>query len=154
VTEYRFMKANQGWYTVRKMAGVFGVSSNAYYRWAKHGVSGRRKDADAELVRLIREIMIQHHFRYGSPRVREVLHRDYGRRVSRKKVACLTGRLWAGRCAPTWRRSIRRYLRWKWRLPTGRLRRACCSIRTGESSIVRNLFGTGLRNFALQSVRV
>ncbi|MDR1177147.1 MAG: IS3 family transposase [Treponema sp.] len=41
------------------------------------------------MVRLIREIVEQHHYRYGSPQVREVLRRDYGRWVNRKKVACL-----------------------------------------------------------------
>jgi transposase InsO family protein len=32
---------------------------------------------------------MRHHFRYGSPRVRETLRQDYGKRVSRKKVAAL-----------------------------------------------------------------
>jgi transposase InsO family protein len=68
---------------------IFGVSCSAYYQWAKKGVSGGRKKADAELVDLIRRRQEQHHYRYGSPRVRETLRRDYGRRVSRKKVARL-----------------------------------------------------------------
>jgi transposase InsO family protein len=83
------MRANRERYTVREMAGFLGVSSSAYYRWAKYGVSGNRKEADAELVRLIREIMIRHHSRYGSPRVREELRHDHGKRVSRKKAARL-----------------------------------------------------------------
>jgi transposase InsO family protein len=86
---YRFMRENHGQYTVREMAGIFGVSCSAYYKWAKQqGVSSRREE-DAELVRLIREIVEQHHYRYGSPRVRETLMRDYGKLVSRKKVARL-----------------------------------------------------------------
>jgi ribosome-binding protein aMBF1 (putative translation factor) len=86
----RFMRENQGQYTVREMAGLFGVSCSACYQWAKQqGVSSRREEEDAELARLIREIVEQHHYRYGSPRVRETLRRDYGKRVSRKKVARL-----------------------------------------------------------------
>jgi transposase InsO family protein len=84
---YRFMQANQGRYAVREMTGLFGVSSGAYYQWAKHGVSERRNLQDAQLIRLIREIQRKHHNRYGSLRVREVLRKDYGERVSRKKVA-------------------------------------------------------------------
>jgi transposase InsO family protein len=71
------------------MAGLFGVSCSAYYRWAKYGVSERRDKIDAELVDLIRQIQERHHYRYGSPRVWETLRRDYGKRVSRKKVARL-----------------------------------------------------------------
>jgi transposase InsO family protein len=86
---YHFMKENRGRYPIREMAGLFGVSGGAYYRWAKQGVSERRSKADAELTGLIREIVVNHHRRYGSPRVREALRRDYGKRVSRKKVARL-----------------------------------------------------------------
>jgi transposase InsO family protein len=71
------------------MAKVFGVSSSAYYRWAQQGVSAKRSKRDAELLELIREIARQHHFRYGSPRVRETLRQDYGKPVSLKKVAQL-----------------------------------------------------------------
>jgi len=83
------MKANQDRYSITKMAGLFGVSRSAYYRWARNGVSQRRKEGDAELVRLIREIVIRHSRRYGSPRVRRELRDAYGKRVSRKKVALL-----------------------------------------------------------------
>ena len=89
MTAYRFMQANKGRYTVREMAGMFGVSSGAYYRWAKHGLSDKRAKADAELIRLIRQIVARHRRRYGSPRVREELRRVYGKRVSLKKVARL-----------------------------------------------------------------
>jgi transposase len=86
---YRFMQGNRGQYTIREMAAVFGVSCSAYYKWAQKGASSRRAEEDGELVRLIREIVEQHHYRYGSPRVWEALRRDYGKRVSRKKVARL-----------------------------------------------------------------
>jgi transposase InsO family protein len=83
------MRTNRERYTVREMAGLFGVSNSAYYRWAKYGVSENRKEADAELVDLIRRIQQRHHYRYGSPRVREELRNRYGKRVSRKKTARL-----------------------------------------------------------------
>ena len=54
VTAYKFIQANLGTWTVMEMAALFGVSANAYYRWAKHGVSLRRRDDDARLLELIR----------------------------------------------------------------------------------------------------
>jgi transposase InsO family protein len=86
---YRFMKANKGRYAIREMAGLLGVSSGAYYKWRKNGVSERRDKRDAGLLRLIREIQRRHHNRYGNPRVRKALRKDYGKRVSRKKAAAL-----------------------------------------------------------------
>lgn len=82
---YQFMKANKGRYAVKEMAGLLGISRNAYYQWARNGVSRRNKAADAELVRLIREIAARHHRRYGSPRIRRELREAYGKRVSLKK---------------------------------------------------------------------
>jgi transposase InsO family protein len=70
------------------MAGLLGVKTAAYYKWAKNGVSDRQRAIDICLIRLIREIALQHHYRYGSPRIREELRRR-GRRVSLKKVARL-----------------------------------------------------------------
>jgi transposase InsO family protein len=86
---YQFMKANQNRYAVKEMAKIFGVSRSAYYRWARNGALQRRKADDAELVRLILEIVANHHRRYGSPRVRRELRDTYGKRVSLKKVARL-----------------------------------------------------------------
>ncbi|MDR2579325.1 MAG: IS3 family transposase [Chitinispirillales bacterium] len=83
------MKENMDRYTIRKMAELLGVSRNAYYRWMRHGVSDRRERADAQVVRMIREIVTTHSRRYGSPRVREELRRTYGERVSLKRVARL-----------------------------------------------------------------
>jgi transposase-like protein len=77
---YRFINEHRDEYTIREMAGVFGVSSGAYYKWVKKE-SGERKEGDAEPVDLIRRIQEQHHYRYGSPRVREALRRDYGKRI-------------------------------------------------------------------------
>jgi putative transposase len=86
---YQFMQANKGRYTVKEMTGLLGVSRNAYYQWARKGVSLRRKEADAELVRLIRQIQARHQRRYGSPRIQRELRYAYGKRVSVKKVARL-----------------------------------------------------------------
>jgi transposase InsO family protein len=81
------MSEHRDEYTIREMAGVLGVSSSAYYKWAKKGEAGVRKEGDGELADLIVRIQEQHHYRYGSPRVREALRRDYGKRASGKKVA-------------------------------------------------------------------
>jgi transposase InsO family protein len=86
---YQFMEANKNRYAVKEMAWLFGVSRGAYYRWVQNGVSQRRRKADAELLRLIRDITAKHHRRYGSPRVRRELRDVYGKRVSLKKVARL-----------------------------------------------------------------
>ena len=86
---YRFLKANRGRYTIKEMAELLGVSRSAYYKWAKRETSPRRKEADAELLRLIRQIVDKHHRRYGSPRVRQELRNVYSIRVSLKKVARL-----------------------------------------------------------------
>jgi hypothetical protein len=58
---YLFMQTHQKQYTVREMAALFGVSCSAYYKWATYGVSERRKEADAELADLIRQIQAKHH---------------------------------------------------------------------------------------------
>jgi transposase InsO family protein len=44
----------------------------------------------AELLRLIRELVVRHYRRYGSPRVRAELRLRYDKRVSLKKAARLT----------------------------------------------------------------
>jgi transposase len=37
---YRFMSEHRDEYAVREMAGIFGVSRGAWYRWAKKGGAG------------------------------------------------------------------------------------------------------------------
>ena len=86
---YRFIQANRGQYTIKEMTGLLGFSRSAYYQWASGKKTNRRGEADAELIRLIWEIVTRHHRRYGSPRVRQELRRVYGKRVSLKKVARL-----------------------------------------------------------------
>ena len=60
---YRFMQENRERYTIREMAELFGVSCSACYRRVKKGVSSRREEEDAELVRLVRKIVERHHYR-------------------------------------------------------------------------------------------
>jgi hypothetical protein len=73
---YRFMEEHKGQYTMREMAGVFRVSDSVYYKPVKAGESGEGSGNDEELIRLIQKIMEKHHWRYGSPRVREGLRKD------------------------------------------------------------------------------
>jgi transposase InsO family protein len=86
---YRYIKANQGRYTIKEMVGLLGVSRSAYYKWIRFGISSQKKDADAELLKLIRQIVEKHYRRYGSPRVHRELRNKYGIRVSKKKIARL-----------------------------------------------------------------
>jgi predicted site-specific integrase-resolvase len=64
---YQFMKANKNRYTIKEMAEILGVRRSGYYKWVKNGMSGQGTEADAELVRHIREIIARHCRRYGSP---------------------------------------------------------------------------------------
>jgi transposase-like protein len=88
VTAYRFIQANRGAYTVREMAGLLGLSG-AFYRWAQYGRSMRRREADAALLCLIREIVARQHRRYGSPRGRAEWPLMDGKWASLKTVARL-----------------------------------------------------------------
>jgi transposase InsO family protein len=81
------MQANKNLYAITKMAVLLGVSRSAYYQWLRGRPPSQREEADKELLRLIWEIVIKHHYRYGSPRVRQTLRKVYGKRVSLKKVA-------------------------------------------------------------------
>ena len=85
---YQFMKKNQDRYTITKMSKLFGVSRDAFYKW-QNGHLAPRCTKDAEMIRLIREIQIHHHFRYGSPRIKKELLQVYGKRVNIKKIARL-----------------------------------------------------------------
>jgi transposase InsO family protein len=71
------------------MTKLLGISRSTYYQWARGRKPNLGGQADAELLRLIREIVVKHHRRYGSPRVRQELRKTYGKRVSLKKVARL-----------------------------------------------------------------
>jgi transposase InsO family protein len=80
---------NRNQYTIKEMTRLLGVSLSAYYQWARKGVAQQRKTDNTKLIRLVREIVLKHHYRYGSPRVRLELRNVYEKRVSLKKVARL-----------------------------------------------------------------
>jgi hypothetical protein len=50
------------------------VTRSVCFRRAKPGASVRRKERDAEPVLLMRKIVIRHHYRYGSLRVRDITY--------------------------------------------------------------------------------
>jgi transposase InsO family protein len=84
------MREHKNQYNIRETVNVFRVPASAYYKWAKRGPSQKRSAEDAALPGLIREIVTKHHWRYGSPQVREALRNACGKRTSLKKVARLT----------------------------------------------------------------
>ena len=83
------MKTNHNRYTIKKMAELFGVSRGAYYKWFKSENLKPHDDPDAELIRLIRKIVLNHNYRYGNPRIKKELFKKHGICVSRKKIARL-----------------------------------------------------------------
>jgi transposase InsO family protein len=89
VTAYRFIQENLGKYSVREMAGLFGLSRGAYYKWLKAGCPNRDGNPDIGFINLIREIALRHHRRYGILRIRKELWIKHGISISRKKVAKL-----------------------------------------------------------------
>ena len=101
MTAYRFIQENLEQYTVMEMAGLFGVSRGAYYKWLKAGCPNRDGDCDAELVDLIQKIVSHHCRRYGILRVRKELWIKYGVSVSRKKVAKLMRKNGLNACRKT-----------------------------------------------------
>jgi transposase InsO family protein len=71
------------------MAGLFGVSRAAYYKWLKYGRSSRRAESDAALHGILTEICEkEHHRRYGRARVEAELRRR-GIRINHKRLARL-----------------------------------------------------------------
>ena len=86
---YRFIQANQSRYTIMEMTGLLGVSRGAYYKWQKAECQDRDNNPDTELIKLIREIVLKHHRRYGILRVRKELWVKHGININRKKVARL-----------------------------------------------------------------
>ena len=65
------------------------MSRSAYCRWAKQGISDRREQTDAEPAAILRAIRQEHHGRYGTPGIQAEPRKEYGLRVSRKRIAKL-----------------------------------------------------------------
>lgn len=72
---------------VRVMCRLYGVSRSGYYAWRQRPLS-ERAQADAQLLKEIRQVYEQHEGIYGSPRVHVEL-RERGRRVGEKRIARL-----------------------------------------------------------------
>jgi putative transposase len=83
--KYQVMSEQRGAHSVEKMAEVLGVARSGYYSWIEGGPSARAVE-DKELVEQIKGIQGEVRHRYGSPRMREELHRR-GRQVGKKRVA-------------------------------------------------------------------
>jgi transposase InsO family protein len=86
--KYQFMYQQKAYHRVERMARVLEVSRSGYYAWERRERSRRGRE-DEKLVEEIREIQEKvSKFRYGSPRVTEVLRRR-GYRVGHNRVARL-----------------------------------------------------------------
>lgn len=85
--KYRCIQAHRGQYSLGLMCRVLGVSRSGYYAWRTRRPAPKRQ-ADAALVRTIRELHAASHGRYGSPRIHQELL-SLGVRCSRGRVARL-----------------------------------------------------------------
>lgn len=81
------MRANQAFYSVRRMCDLLGVSASGYYAW-KPRPRSRRAESDEELLERIRSVHERSHGTYGAPRIRAELAAS-GISVGRKRVARL-----------------------------------------------------------------
>jgi putative transposase len=70
--KYEFIKQHKHEFSVLLMCEVFQVSTSGYYDWDSRTVSAR-DSANQLLDKKIMEIYMQHHKRYGSPRITKVL---------------------------------------------------------------------------------
>ncbi len=84
---YKFIHAQKAEFPIVFSCRVLGVARSAYYRWLS-GCRSTRSIEDRRLEVKIRAIHTNHKGRYGSPRIHREL-REYGHRVSRKRVARL-----------------------------------------------------------------
>lgn len=67
------------------MCRVYSVSREGYYAWKSRGLSARRQQ-DAELLKEIKRVFVQHEGCYGSPKIMHEL-RKKSVRVGQKRVA-------------------------------------------------------------------
>lgn len=81
------MRANQAFYSVRRMCDLLGVSASGYYAWSRRQRS-KRAQSEEELLALIRSIHERSRGTYGAPRIHAELVAS-GARVGRKRVARL-----------------------------------------------------------------
>lgn len=101
--KFEFIRDEKANHSIKRLCEFLGVSRSGYHRWAKHGTSSRRADADEALVEQIEEVFRASSGTYGSPRVHQELKRS-GVSVGRKRVerlmrarglrGCRRGRRW------------------------------------------------------------
>jgi putative transposase len=75
-------------YPLHRLCQVLEVSVSGYYAWCTRQASettARRRQERADLQRKVRALFVDHHGRYGSPRIHQALRRQ-GVRCSRKRV--------------------------------------------------------------------
>ena len=84
---YQFIDKQKNTHTVGKMAGVFKIHRNSYYRWKKNRKQGKELFHDL-MVKEIKEIQESVKYAYGSPRVTKELKKR-GYTVNHKYVANL-----------------------------------------------------------------
>ena len=75
-------------YPLLRLCHVLEVSVTGYYAWCKRqesAASTRRRQERATLARQVHALFVDHHGRYGSPRIHQALRRQ-GVRCSRKRV--------------------------------------------------------------------
>lgn len=101
--KYRCIDENRGRFALGLMCRVLSVSRSGYYAWKGRKRSPRRQ-ADAQLIRTIREIHAASRKSYGSPRIyRELKARgySYGRaRIARLMRSARLRGIAARRCKP------------------------------------------------------
>ncbi len=84
---YQFIEQYKQEFPVVVMCQVLGVSERGFSAWRKRPAC-RRHQEDAQLTREIRQVVVAHRGRYGSPRIQSEL-KDQGRHIARKRVARL-----------------------------------------------------------------
>lgn len=85
--KYQFIEQYKQGFPVVVMCRVLSVSESGYYAWRKRPPCQRKRE-DARLISHIRQELVTHQRRYGSPRLHAEL-RDQGLVCSRKRVARL-----------------------------------------------------------------
>jgi len=82
--KYAFIDEQRHQYSVPRMCEVIGVSRSGYYDWLNRRPS-QRAQLNQRLAEKLRALHLQHHERYGSPRLHAALQR-MGEKVSRGRV--------------------------------------------------------------------
>ena len=83
--KYKFMEEHRNIYRAKSMCEILKVSRSGYYAWRTRQPS-RRKKANEELLKRIREIHTQSRKLYGSPRITAELNEE-GVRCGKNRVA-------------------------------------------------------------------